>query len=311
MRLSRFKHHCLAVGLLLNLPINALAGDIALTFDDAPTSDSSLMSAAERTQAIISALNNAGVSDVMFFCNTGKLTSSGRAHLQHYAEAGFHLGNHSHSHLSANKISTSAYIRDIELAHQKLKDMQGFLPYHRFPYLHYGNTKTGINLLQVELGKLGYKNGYVTVDNFDFYLNHLLNESSKSHVNLNMQALEQLYVETLWLAIQFYDQLAIKYLKRSPKHVLLLHENDTAALFLPALIQKIRSEGWNIISPQEAYRDPIAITFPKTTFSKQGRVAALAKDAGASEEDLRHPRENEEVLSELFNSRVKISRDMQ
>lgn len=311
MQLSRFKCHCLAVGLLLNLPVNALAGDIALTFDDAPSGNSSLMSAAERAQAIISALNNGSVSDVMFFCNTEKLTSSGRVHLRRYTEAGFHLGNHSHSHLSANKIGTSAYIRDVELAHQKLKDMDGFLPYHRFPYLHYGNTETGINLLQAELGKLGYKNGYVTVDNFDFYLNHLLNESNKNHVKVDMKALEQLYIETLWQAIQFYDQLAIKYLKRSPKHVLLLHENDTAALFLPALIQKIRSEGWNIISPQEAYRDPIAETFPKTTFSKQGRVAALAKDAGASDTELRHSRENEAVLGELFYSRARSSGDEQ
>lgn len=293
--------------ILIGLPLETLAGEIALTFDDAPTGDSGLFSGTERTQAIISALKEAHVRDVMFFCNTARLDNSGHSRLQSYTAAGFHLGNHSHSHRSANDIGVANYLQDMSAAHEILRTMKGFLPYHRFPYLHHGKSETEIHSLQIGLDKLGYVNGYVTVDNFDFYLNHLLKEAHKNGIRVDMQAAEDLYVETLWLAIEFYDQLALKYLKRSPKHVLLLHENDVAALFLPALIRKIRDEGWTIVSPQLAYTDPIATTFPKTTFMKQGRVAALAMDAGATTEELRHSRENEGVLTELFSSRVIIS----
>ena len=96
----------------------------------------------------------------------------------------------------------------------------------------------------------------------------------------------------------FYDKIAKKQLGRSPKHVLLLHENDMAALYLGELIQHTRGKGWEIISPQEAYQDSLAKRYnPKTfTFNKQGRVAALAHSNGAAKNLLRHKNENAEYL---------------
>jgi thiamine pyrophosphate-dependent acetolactate synthase large subunit-like protein len=105
----------------------------------------------------------------------------------------------------------------------------------------------------------------------------------------------------LYESIEFYDAIAKKSLKRSPRHVLLLHENDAAALFVGDLIKHLRSKGWKIISPQQAYKDPIAKNFPQVVLHKQGRVAAIANSKGIPESELRHPSENEQYLDQAFH----------
>ncbi|HAR44096.1 MAG TPA: hypothetical protein DCS07_15930 [Bdellovibrionales bacterium] len=87
-------------------------------------------------------------------------------------------------------------------------------------------------------------------------------------------------MDTLWDGIVFYDQIAQNNLHRDIRHVLLLHENDMAALFLGSLIDRIRERGWTIIDPVRAYEDPISKMVPKTLLLQQGHVMALAVDAG-------------------------------
>ena len=84
--------------------------------------------------------------------------------------------------------------------------------------------------------------------------------------------------------------------------MLLLHENELAALYLDKLIQHIRSQGWEIISPQEAYTDPISTAYKSTLFSfnKQGRIAAILNLQGVNQSKLRHPRESTKFIDELF-----------
>jgi hypothetical protein len=107
----------------------------------------------------------------------------------------------------------------------------------------------------------------------------------------------------LWNAIKFYDTIARESLGRSPKHVLLLHENDLAALFIDALVQRIHAEGWTIITPREAYRDSIAVTVPDVLINSQGRVVAIAA-ANGYRGPLRHPAENAAYLDSLFAEKV-------
>jgi peptidoglycan-N-acetylglucosamine deacetylase len=69
-------------------------------------------------------------------------------------------------------------------------------------------------------------------------------------------------------------------LGRSPRHVLLLHENDLAALYLGDLVKRLRKTGWKIISPERAFQDPIASVEPDTLVLGAGRVIALATAKG-------------------------------
>lgn len=274
--------------------------EIAFTFDDAPTPDSALMSGAERTQRIIDLLLKAKVPDALFFVKADYINPDTQRRLAQYAAADFHLANHSFSHQSASELGKLDYLADAYKAHLLLKSQDNFLPYHRFPYLHYGKTPAAIAAIQQSLTDLGYKDGYVTIDNFDWYISSLLTKAAQERKAINYENARKFYVETLYEAIEFYDGVAKKSFGRSPKHVMLLHENDAAALFVGDLITHLRTKGWKIISPQQAYQDPIARNFPSIGFHKQGRVAAIARSKGVPEAELRHPSENELYLDQAF-----------
>ncbi|GGY88078.1 hypothetical protein GCM10011613_36400 [Cellvibrio zantedeschiae] len=276
------------------------AREIALTFDDAPLGDSALMTGAERTNKLIKFLQDAKVPDALFFVTTNNITEQNKNRLHQYTQAGFHLANHSHSHSSAAKLGVNDYLSDAYKAHLILKDFDNRLPFHRFPYLNYGADASAVEKLQAGLGELGYKDGYVTVDNFDWAISGILAKAAEEKKTIDYKKASALYVDTLEQSIEFYDAIAQKTLKRSPRHVLLLHENDAATLFLPDLIARLRSKGWKIISPQDAYKDPIA---KQKVFHKQGRVAGIAANKGVPETDLRHESENMEYLEALFKAR--------
>lgn len=276
------------------------AREIAFTFDDAPTPDSILMTGQERTQKLINALIAAKVPDALFFVKADYINSDTQKRLEQYAAAGFHLANHSYSHKSASELGTLDYPTDVYKAHLLLKPLNNFLPYHRFPYLHYGKDVAAITSLQQSLTELGYKDGYVTIDNFDWYISSLLTKAAEEKKTIDYDKARKFYVEMLYNSIEFYDAIAQKSLGRSPQHVMLLHENDAAALFVGDLIAHLRAKGWKIISPQQAYQDPIARNFPNVVFHKQGRVAAIANSKGVPESELRHVSENAEYIDKAF-----------
>lgn len=276
------------------------AREIALTFDDAPTPDSALMTGAERTQKLINALKQAMVPDALIFVKANNIDSQTALRLKQYTDAGFHLANHSFSHQSANQMNINNYAEDAYKAHLALKPFNNVLKYHRFPYLHYGKDLAEIKQLQGLLAEVGYKDGYVTVDNFDWYISSLITKAAEEKKTIDYEKARDFYVNSLYDSIEFYDAIAKKTLKRSPRHVLLLHENDAAALFVGDLVNHLRTKGWKIISPQQAYKDPIAMDFPQVAFHKQGRVAAIANSKGVPEAELRHPSENEQYLDQAF-----------
>jgi len=278
----------------------ASAREIALTFDDAPTPDSALMTGQERTEKLIAALQSVQVPDVLFFIKADNINSDNEWRLAAYAKAGFHIGNHSYSHRSAENIPNDDYLADVYRAHLLIKDRANFLPFHRFPYLHHGKDEKSILNFRKELTQLGYHEGYVTVDDFDWYISSLITKAVEEKRTIDFDKARDFYVKGTIKNIEFYDAIAQKSLKRSPRHVLLLHENDAAALFVDDLVLELRRQGWSIISPQKAYQDKIAKQFPKTVFYNQGRVAAIAKSLGVPETDLRHVSENTEYLDKAF-----------
>lgn len=290
----------LALNLLLVQHSLAFSGKIALTFDDAPTPDSALLTGTARTQKIIAALKKHQVPDALFFVKADHLNPSTLQRLKLYTDAGFHLANHSFSHQSANQISADEFLVDAYRAHLALKDLPNFLPYFRPPFLHYGKTIEDQQKIQHNLVQLGYRDGFVTVDNADWYINSLLVKAAETGKKIDFKKASKLYVEVLWQAIEFYDAIAHKNLGASPTHVLLLHENDTSALFLADLIAHIRKQGATLVAPQDAFVDAVFAQFPATLFHKQGRVAALAHIKGVAIKSLKHPAEETEYLDKLF-----------
>lgn len=268
--------------LLFLLSLTSFAGEIALTFDDAPRSSGKYFSGAERANQLIKSLNKAGVSQVAFFCNSLRLDSEGRERLLTYANQGHVLANHSHSHPDIRSTSVSEFIKDVQKGHDHLSGLPNYKNWFRFPFLQEGASESDRDTVRKYLKNRGFRNGYVTVDTYDWYMDASLQKAVENKMKIRTDGLCAAYVEILWDGVQFYNQIARSVLKRSPKHVLLLHENDLAALCVGDLVEFIRKQGWKIISPTEAYSDPIASVEPKTLYLNQGQIAAIAKDKGFS-----------------------------
>jgi hypothetical protein len=147
-------------------------------------------------------------------------------------------------------------------------------------------------------------NGYVTVDNYDWHLDSLASSAKREDRPMSLEGLRDLYVETLVQAAEFSDDIAVRVLGRSPAHVLLLHETDIAALYVEDLVEGLRAAGWDVVSMDEAYADPIAAREPDTWFLGGGRVTALAHEKGWEPRKLVHERTDEKVLDRLFAERV-------
>ena len=280
-----------------------MAQEIAITFDDAPTSDGPLYTGTERTTRILSQLKENGVSQVAFFVVTGNIDATGAKRLQRYSDAGHLLGNHTQSHQWIHQLGTKAYIQDIRTADSKLRVMNGIVPWFRYPFLDEGKSKPVRDSIRSALTDLKLTNGYVTIDNYDWYINNLLKQAIQKGNKINHEALGSLYIEHIWNSIQFYDKIGRETLGRSPKHVLLLHENDMSARFVGDLIQFIKSKGWKIISPADAYQDEISRIIPDVLFNGQGRIAAIAREKGILAKDLVQESEDEVYLENLVKSR--------
>lgn len=297
-----------AVAVALFLAAGAAAREIAITFDDAPTADSATMTGEVRTQTLIAALKTAGIGQAAFFAVPRSRTRADLTRLEAYAGAGHIIANHSNTHRNLRDLTAEEYIGDIAAADAILKPMPGFRPWFRFPFLSEGETREKRDAVRTALRAMGYAQGYVTIDNYDWYLNSLANAAKKEGKPLNESALRDLYVETIVQAVEFYDAIALKTLGRSPRHVLLLHENDLAALYIADLATALRAKGWTIIAAEQAYKDPIAAIEPDTLFLGQGRIAAIARAQGMKPMELIHEREDEAVLDRLFNERVLAPR---
>lgn len=282
----------------------AFAREIAITFDDAPREDSAYMTGDVRAARLIVAIKAAGIKQAAFFCVPRSKTKAELARLEAYAAAGHIIANHSNTHPNLREMTAEAYLADIATADAILKGIPNFRPWFRFPYLSEGNTREKRDAVRAGLRAMNYAQGYVTVDNYDFYLDKLANDAKTAGKAIDEAALRDLYVEMLIKAVEFYDGIAIQTLGRSPHHVLLLHENDLAAMFIGDLTAALRKRGWTIVSPDVAYADPIAQMEPDTLFLGQGRVAAIAHTKGVKGADLVQELEDEVTLDKLFAERV-------
>lgn len=276
---------------------------IAFTFDDGPRGDGPVFTGTERTETLIAALADANIENVWFFVTTNGIAregNNGDARMKNYAKAGHGIANHSHSHKWYNQTETSDYIADMNTAEDILEGYSTHQPYFRFPYLNAAPSLEKRDAMVAALKARGLQNGYVTVDTFDWHMDTLYGEALKAGHNVDMDILRDAYVSSLTKSIEYYDEMAQKYVGRSPKHTLLLHENDMAAMFIDDLARSLRADGWEIISPEEAYQDDIAKYVPNSLYLGNGRVAAIAFDQGGKPEKLRHERENMDFLRAEF-----------
>jgi peptidoglycan/xylan/chitin deacetylase (PgdA/CDA1 family) len=278
--------------------------DIAITFDDSPRSALGYLDGPNRAKKLIEVLKSHNIEQVAFFSNSKKLDAEGMQRIETYSQAGHIIANHTHSHPDFNKLSLEEYTQDFLLADSKLSKFKGFKKLFRFPYLREGNNSKKLDGMRAVLKKHGYINAYITLNNYDWYIETLFQRAIKEGVSIDQNRMRKFYVQVMIESIEYYDQIAQNHLGRSPKHILLLHEMDISALYLGDLIDELRRKGWNIISPEEAYTDEISQYKSQQPLNyNPGRIGEIALNKG-QKKDLWHKTLNEKYLKKRFTKEV-------
>lgn len=281
---------------------------IALTFDDVPRGPGAFLSQDERTRRLIAGLRRARVRQAAFFVNPGFLANperaGGESRIAAYVAAGHVLANHSWSHPSLNANPAETFLADLDRAEAWLRGRAGRRPWFRFPYLHEGGRdKAKRDAVRAGLAERGLRNGYVTVDASDWHLEQLAIDAVRAGKSIDRAALRDLYVESHVEAAEFYDQLARRAIGRSPAHVLLLHETDLAALWIADLVDALRARGWQIVTADEAFADPLREAMPDVPVAQGTLIEAIAWERGLPAPRW-YERNNTRLATSLFFERV-------
>ncbi len=253
---------------------------IALSFEDAPNSDDQYCSGGVRTSTLIDGLAAAGVEQAMV-CGVGnKIDDSGLARFREYGAAGHVLGNHTFDHCDASKVEARVFLDSLRRADSVLRSLTNFTPHFRFPFSMRRRhaRKTRRNPLWHQSARLPRRLRH-RADNRLVIAGRALSCALGIEVDSSAAAPRALRRDRSETA-SFYDELATRTLDQSPAHVLLLQENDVAALFVGDLIARLRSDGWHIVRVTDAYADALSAIEPDTLTSSHGRVSAVARDRG-------------------------------
>jgi peptidoglycan/xylan/chitin deacetylase (PgdA/CDA1 family) len=269
-----------------------IAQSIALSFDDGldPREQSQ---AAAWNQAILAALAAGGIKSILFAAGERVDSASGMALVRAWGSAGHAVANHTYSHRDFNADGTTLgwYIGDVERNERLLSGTAGWTPRLRFPYLKEGDTQSKRDGMRAWLAVHGYETGAVSIDTSDWYYDNRYAKWRSSHAGADPAPFREAYLRHLWDRAAYYDGLSRTLLGRSAKYVILLHTRRINAEFLPDIINMFRSKGWVIVSPAEAFGDPLYAMKPAILPAGESILWALAKQAGV--EHLRYPAEDD------------------
>ena len=289
---------------LLLIPEDVIAKSLAITLDDSPRFATGYFDGPTRAKTLLAEIERHNIPQIAFFSVAKNLSGEGKERLLTYANAGHLMAHHSNNHEDFNNTSLQDYVAGFDQAKARLSKLPNYRKWYRFPYLREGNTSEKRDGMRKKLSEEGYLNAYITLNNYDWYLENLFQQAIKDNKNINFNALEQLYISLLMESIEYYDAMAVKYLGRSPKHVLLLHEMDITAMYLGNLVDELRKQGWQIISPERAFDDEIAQYKADKVFKyNPGRIGEIAYEKG-QKKNLWHTSLSESYIKQRFDHEV-------
>jgi len=279
---------------------------IAFSFDDIPRGAGAFLKSGERHKMLIEGLANGGVKQAVFFINPGRITAhdNDAETVAAYAAAGHVLANHTADHSRLSKSSVAGFLADIDRAEEWLQGKPGYRPWFRFPFLDEGGRdKWKRDAVRSGLKERGLINAYVTVDASDWMIENMALSAAENRKLMDWNALRELFVESYVESANFSDQLARRTLGRAPVQMILLHETDLAAMFVDDLAKALKQDGWQIVSADEAYQDPMVQMEPDVAFADGTRTQMLAWERGITGSRW-YERNDKNIAKKLFAERV-------
>lgn len=265
---------------------------VAITIDDFALGEVSKEEAEKRSRAILEALHNHSIQAAGFICGRRVDNENGKIVLRDWDQANHLIANHTYSHWYYHRRSVEEFTQDALRCEALIKDYKNFKKLFRFPMLKEGDTIERRDGMRAFLKAQGYKQGYVTIDASDWYVDERLRERLKQNPQADVSGFKKFYLEHIWDRATYYDELSRKAIGRSVKHTLLIHHSVLNAMFLDELLRMFKRKGWQLIDAEEAFADPVFAAEPTILPAGESIVWALAKESGKFDKVLRYPGED-------------------
>ncbi|WP_158259083.1 polysaccharide deacetylase family protein [Flagellimonas meridianipacifica] len=269
---------------------------VSFTFDDGITTDLATFKFEEWNQMILDALDEAELNSTFFVTGSNKLDAKGISLLESWSSKGHQIANHTftHPYFNSDKKTVADFEEELLKTDSVISKYSTFSKLFRFPYLKEGNTEEKVLGFREILKKHGYKNGHVTIDASDWYVNsELIKCIDEEGINSpKIAKYKEFYLQHILERATYYERLSFELTRRHIDHTLLLHHNLTSALFLPDLIQRFKDEGWELVDSRSAFTDEVYEYVLNIIPAGESLIWAMAKETGNYNEKLRYPAED-------------------
>ncbi len=276
----------LVLGTLLALgPADCRAEKVAITFDDLPLNGTlpAGVSEVDIVRRVLPILAAAKAPPSYGFINADKLERSpaGAEALKLWVAGGQRVGNHTYSHMDLSKNTSQAFWRDVMQNEPALRlltsnnDWQWF----RYPYLHEGDTLEKRHAVRKLLHERGYTIAQTTLDYEDYLWNSAYARCVDKGDSTSIEWLRSSYLSTAAAWLDLNRRMATLVYGREINHVLLLHLGAFSPEILPSLFHLLEQKGFELVTLEEAQRDPAYESNPEHVASNTGTLLEQHLDA--------------------------------
>lgn len=257
-----------ALAALISSTAPALAGEVALTFDDLPgISLPTEPYVEEANRDLLAGLRRHHVPAIGFV-NEGKLDTLNRrretAILATWVREGMDLGNHTFSHESLNELGADKFIADVakgEPVTRALLARRGkTLRWFRYPNLETGPDAETKTKVADWLTAHGYRSAPVTIDADDWEFAVPYDDAVRHNDRRRATAIRESYLAHTAAVVDWARRGAKALFGRDIAYVMLLHDTRLNADSIDALAGLLQARDLKFVSLDTAMRDPAYAT---------------------------------------------------
>jgi peptidoglycan/xylan/chitin deacetylase (PgdA/CDA1 family) len=261
-------YHALWLLLLVTLP-QTVSGQkrICITVDDLPVASRLAKTPEQRmvlTQWLLRSFRQFDVPAVGFVIGNrlhdpAQFGTDQKSLAEAWLQAGYELGNHTYAHKGYNQINAADYQQDVMSGDTALRPLLRRygqpMRYFRHPYLQRGNTLGKCDSLARFLVANGYTEAPVSVDNADYIFSAAYETALQRRDSALAAPIGREYVHYMMAYVHYYEAQADSLFGRPIAHILLIHANQINANYVGELLNRLRIDGYQFISLDEALRD--------------------------------------------------------
>jgi peptidoglycan/xylan/chitin deacetylase (PgdA/CDA1 family) len=153
---------------------------VAVTFDDPRLDVESTLSPQQVNRRLLPALDERGLQTALFVCGRRVDSAAGQSLVDDWAAAGHLIAHHSYSHVNYHRTSYEKFAVDFVRNLPILDRVRRHENLFRYPMLKAGDTTEKRDRFRDLLRQHGYRDGAVTIDASDWYVDQRLRERLES-----------------------------------------------------------------------------------------------------------------------------------